>query len=300
MPAWRPALRTYLLTLFLRREPLGSRMVGDAGREGGHLVGGQVDGGHALAPGAVDLGEGARQVEGGAVRGQVQVHDRGVGARPQGGAGSVGGPDGGQAVGVGAVDLGEGAPDVQHGTVLGRLDGADGAVGLGGPVQELAGGDVIGQGARAGHLLGAGGGPGGAGLGEVPDGVDRVAHDLLVPHDAVDLRGRQGVGRDGLVGCLAGPLRVRPRWWGRHGQDPRQCEKGHQPCAQGGQGKSAAGMRAHGRSGTHEVDEEQVGVAERAVLFAQCVQVYSLYNRWSAPDDEGARRLRTQRGGSHL
>ena len=26
MPAWRPALRTYLLTLFLRREPLGSRM----------------------------------------------------------------------------------------------------------------------------------------------------------------------------------------------------------------------------------------------------------------------------------
>ena len=93
------------------------------------------------------------------------------------------------------VDLVEGARDVEGAPVVGHAQGAAGAVeGRGEALDELARAQGVGHDVRAGRLLLALGGAGGAGLGELPGDVDHITDDDLIPHDPVDLRRGKRVG----------------------------------------------------------------------------------------------------------
>ena len=166
------------------------------GREVGQGEGGQADGGRAVAGLVVDLGEGTGEVEGGAVGGDLDVAHLGVGGDAEAHALAIGGGHGAEAVGVLAVDAGEVAAEVEGAAVLRGVDGVDDAVGGGRPVEERAGGDVVGHRVGPRGLALALRGARRAGAGELADGVDGVADNRLVPHDAVDLRRREG-GRGG-------------------------------------------------------------------------------------------------------
>ena len=196
--------------------------------------------------GAVDRGEGAAGVDRAAV--DVDRVDR------RGGHGSEArdeGPvplrdvEGGETAVPGIVHLVEGAADVERRAVVAQRESAAGVVEDGGEVlDELTGAQVVGQDVRARGLVGAGLGSGGTGGGELADDVDDVADDELVPHDPVDLHGRQGLG--GVPGLLTTRAvdDVGRRGRGRSGHHQRRGDE--RRGGQGGQAATAGASELHG------------------------------------------------------
>ena len=164
----------------------------DCGREAVDLLGLEIHGACALTRRGVDLGEGARHVQSGSVRRELQVHDRPVGRGSQrlALACSV---DRSDSVGGLIIDGGEVATEVDCGSVGRGLDRADLAVDLGRPVQQRTRGDIEGHGVVTRGLVLAVGSAERTGVLELSDDVDRVPHDRLIPDDAVDLRSGQNL-----------------------------------------------------------------------------------------------------------
>ena len=144
----------------------------------------------ALPRGGVDLGEGTTQVQGGAVRRELQIHHRAVGRGPQRLALACSIHRRHPVDGL-IVDGGEVAAEVDGGAVGRRLDRIDLAIDLGCPVQQRTGRDVEGHGVVTRRLVLAGGRPCRAGVLELPDDVDGIAHHRLVQNDAVHLSSGQ-------------------------------------------------------------------------------------------------------------
>ena len=171
------------------------------------LAGGGLEGGQAGPLLVVHLGEVAPDVEG--VAGHRDVLDSGAEHGLEGGdEGSVplGDVESGQAAVPLVVDPVELPGDVEGLAVLGEGQASSRTVERGGEVlDELPGGEVVGQDVGARDLLLSCRGPGRPGAVEAADDVDHVADDELSPGDAVDLHRGQGRGRvHGLLKRLTG------------------------------------------------------------------------------------------------
>ena len=158
----------------------------DLGGEAGDLVRLEIHSAGALSRRGVDLGEGTAQVQGGTVGRQLQIHDRTVGRGPQRLALACSVHRRHPIDGL-IVDGGEVAAEVDGGAVGRGLDRIDLAIDLGRPVQQRTGRDVEGHGVVTRRLVLAGGRPCRAGVLELPDDVDGIAHHRLVQNDAVHL-----------------------------------------------------------------------------------------------------------------
>ena len=158
----------------------------DLGGEAGDLVRLEIHSAGALSRRGVDLGEGTAQVQGGTVGRQLQIHDRTVGRGPQRLALACSVHSRHPVDGL-IVDGGEVAAEVDGGAVGRGLDRIDLAIDLGRPVQQRTGRDVEGHGVVTRRLVLAGGRPCRAGVLELPDDVDGIAHHRLVQNDAVHL-----------------------------------------------------------------------------------------------------------------
>ena len=204
------------------------------GGEAGHPMRLQIHSAGAQTRRGVELGEGAREVQGRAVGGELQVHDRPVGRRPQRFA-LASGVHRRHPIDRLIIDGGEVATEVDGGAVSRGRDRADLAVDLGRPVKQRAGRDVVGHGVVARGLVLAIGRAEGAGIVELSDDVDDIAHDRLVPDDAVDLGGGQNLrgGESDLP--LGSSSRGRDNSWG----DERTKGKG-----EGGQNRPHTGDSA--------------------------------------------------------
>ena len=168
------------------------------------------DRGDALAGRGVDLSEGPADVERLAIGGDAEGLDAVVGGGPQGHPLTVGGPDRTDAPRSLVVQRRELPAQVEGLAVGGGGDRVDGGVGGGSPVEDLSSVDVVGHRVAARRLVLAGRRACGPDRGELSDGVDDVAHHDLIPDDAVDLGGGQGVGGDGARSAgSAGGGRVR-------------------------------------------------------------------------------------------
>ena len=186
----------------------------DLGGEAGDLVRLEIHSAGALSRRGVDLGEGTAQVQGGTVGRQLQIHDRTVGRGPQRLALACSVHRRHPVDGL-IVDGGEVAAEVDGGAVGRGLDRIDLAIDLGRPVQQRTGRDVEGHGVVTRRLVLAGGRPCRAGVLELPDDVDGIAHHRLVQNDAVHLsRGQR----------LRGGERDLPRGSGR-GRNSRGDER---------------------------------------------------------------------------
>ncbi len=169
--------------------------VGSRGPPGGAAVGGAECGQLGTAEAAAGA-EDAADVDRGVgrhdrVHRRVQIRREGVDDGARGGVVCR------QAVVLDPVGGGESATDVDPRLV--RRDRDDlglGVQGRGDTGDQRAGRQVVGEQVVAGGQLGAGGGPGRAGVGELTAGPDGVADDGLVPHDPVDLGGRERIGGD--------------------------------------------------------------------------------------------------------
>ena len=158
----------------------------DLGGEAGDLVRLEIHSAGALSRRGVDLGEGTAQVQGGTVGRELQIHDRTVGRGPQRLALACSVHRRHPVDGL-IVDGGEVAAEVDGGAVGRGLDRIDLAIDLGRPVQQRTGRDVEGHGVVTRRLVLAGGRPCRAGVLELPDDVDGIAHHRLVQNDAVHL-----------------------------------------------------------------------------------------------------------------
>ncbi len=159
----------------------------------GRPVGG-ADRGEPGAADAVHGGEEATEVDRGAA--DRDREDVGAGGRGEGGdERAVGGVEGRHAAAAEAVHLGERADDVEPRLVRRDRHRADAAVHVGREARvQDARTQVVGQQVVAGNGVHAGRRARGTSGGELAAGVDGVTDDRLVPGDAVDLRGGQGVG----------------------------------------------------------------------------------------------------------
>ena len=151
-------------------------------------------------------------------------------------------------VAVDAVDLGEVAADVDACPVGRRGDRlrrrVERGVELG---DQLPGGHVVGEDVRPGRLVHAGRRAGRSGPGELADRVDGVADDLLVPHHAVDLHRRQGVGADAARVAVRHGRRISPgRWREQQLQHRQGTERGEHGADDAAQGPAACGHRRPG------------------------------------------------------
>ena len=175
-------------------------------REARQLLGSQVERSGTLPSRGVDLGEGTAHVEGLAVSGDAERLDAAVGGGTQRGTLAVSGPDRADAPRRLVVDRRELSTEVEGLTVGGGGDRVDGAVSGGSPVEDFTGVDVVGHRVAARRLVLPGRRARGADRGEPADGVDDVTHHHLVPDNAVDLGGGQGVGGDsgGRTGSTGG------------------------------------------------------------------------------------------------
>ena len=165
-------------------------------REARQLLGSQVKRSGTLPSRGVDLGEGTAHVEGLAVSGDAERLDAAVGGGTQRGTLAVSGPDRADAPRRLVVDRRELSTEVEGLTVGGGGDRVDGAVSGGSPVKDLTGVDVVGHRVAARRLVLPGRRARGADRGEPADGVDDVTHHHLIPDNAVDLGGGQGIGGD--------------------------------------------------------------------------------------------------------
>ena len=209
------------------------------------LLAAQVECRDALTGRGVDLGEGATDVEGLSVGGDAQGLDAAVGRGAQRGALTVGGPDRANAPCGLVVQCGELPAQVEGLAVSGGGNGVDGAVGGGRPVEDLTGVDVVGHRVAARGLVLAGRRSCRPNRGELPDGVDDVADHDLVPDDAIDLGGGQGVGGDGAGstgGAGWGRGRVRG---GRGGRSERNGTEGNESRGQQAAQESAGELHRY-------------------------------------------------------
>ena len=190
----------------------------------------KVHGTRALTGRGVDLREGARHVQGGAVGRELQVHDGPVGRGAQRLARTRSIHSGHPVDGL-VVDGGEVTAEVDGGSIGRGLDRVDLAVDLGCPVQQRTGGDVEGHGVVARRLVLTSSGAGRTSVLELPDDVDRVAHDRLILDDAVDLSGGEGL-RGGEVHL---PLCSSGRRCGSRGDERAESER------EGGEDRPHAG-----------------------------------------------------------
>ena len=220
-------------------------VVVDLRREVCQLLAAQVERRDALTGRGVDLGEGATDVEGLSVGGDAQGLDAAVGGGAQRGALTVGGPDRADAPGGLVVQRGELPAQVESLAVGGGGDGIDGAVGGGRPVEDLTGVDVVGHRVAARGLVLAGRRSCRPDRGELPDGVDDVADHDLVPDNAIDLGGGQGIGGDGVgsTGSAGGGgRRVRG---GRGGRSERDGTDGNESRGQQAAQESAGELHRY-------------------------------------------------------
>ena len=156
------------------------------------------------------MSEGPTDVQGLSVRGDTQGLDAAVGRGAQRSALTVGGPDRSDAPGRLVVQCRELAAQVEGLTIGGGGNGVDGAVGGGRPVDDLTGVDVVGHRVAARCLVLTGRRSRRPRRGELSDGIDDVPDHDLVPDNAVDLGGGQGVGGDGAGSAGgAGGSRIR-------------------------------------------------------------------------------------------
>ena len=220
-------------------------VVVDLRREARQLLVAQVERGDALAGRGVDLGEGSADVQGLPVRRDAQGLDAAVGRGAQRSALAIGCPDRSDTPGGLVVQRRELPAQVEGLAVGGGGNGVDGAIGGGRPVEDLTGVDVVGHRVAAWRLILAGRRSCRPDRGELPDGVDDVPDHDLVPDNAIDLGGGQGIGGDGVgsTGSAGGGgRRVRG---GRGGRSERDGTDGNESRGQQAAQESAGELHRY-------------------------------------------------------